>query len=654
MSAWDENADDLRLSVEETMLRKVRAMRRPKKSPAIVGFACSDIGVSLTNADMLAVYRKRAYPHASEETQKLYEKLLGRQPDRSRNFFIHIDEIAGRHDLDTKFKRFKEVSLAWIKDAGEKVLRENGYRPEDIDYLVVNYMAGKTLPSLAGLAAHALGLRSDIDALAIGDMGCAAAVAALDVTKKLLKAEPKPKRALILSLEPVSNLFNFSDSPGTVVGNTLFGEGCAAVVVSTYDEPVLYHIGPSQRILKADDAGVDAIRLESGESGPAIELSRTIPEVAGGAVKENLKKLVPRIIEPSDKIKYLLTKKTPRWQARVDRWAIHPGGRTVLRGMERSLRLATADLGPSYRVFQERSNMSSPSVIYALRNIERAAVKAGERVLMMSFGSGFQVNSVVLTRGKKASSETPELNAVVIGGTSGIGLDAARMLVKRGYRVFVGSRRVGQGDDFEKLPGVVYLPLDVTSGDSVAAFTEQVWKATFGIDVMVVSSGVSHDATPVGRHDEEALTRTVETNLTGAMRVVNATLPHMRQRGHVILLNSILGQIPLMGSAIYCATKAGLKQFGESVEMELRRSGRKVAVHNLFPAYVKTPMLEQVKGSSRPLLKPIEASKVTASIEAILDGRASSGDGFVLHRDRMIAGLYRYLPGVFKRLATMM
>jgi predicted naringenin-chalcone synthase/NAD(P)-dependent dehydrogenase (short-subunit alcohol dehydrogenase family) len=634
------------------MSRVIPWKRQRPSAPIISGIYCSDIGVEYSNERMRAVNRKRIYPQASPETVELYEKLLSKRTGRRRKYVDDYEEIISRVDAPTKFERFRRSSLALMKDATEGLMRQLELTPRDFDVLIVNYMSGKTLPSLNALIANELQMRTDIFSLTLGDMGCSAAVAAIDLAARVLRSERKPLRALVLSLETVSALVQLEDDPGSVVGNTLFGEGCAAVCVSSHREPALYHIGHSQRTLLASDDGIDSITLDGRDSGPAIQLSKAIPEVAGEGIKINLKKLVPRIISPADKLRYLVTRKTPRWQSRIDHWAVHPGGIAVLKGLEKNLRLAPADLAPSYRVFMERSNMSSPSVLYAIENIEKASIKQGEKVLMMGFGSGFNVNSMVLTRGPKPYHKQTERWAVVIGGTSGIGLDAARMLTGRGYRVIIGSRRVGQqGADYEQLSNASYLQLDVTDPDSVAAFADAVWEQTYGVEVLVISSGVAGAAGAVGRQDPAEIQRIVSTNLTGALVAANALVPFVRQTGHVFLLNSILGQIPLMGSAAYCASKAGLRHFAEALEMELQRAGRNVNVHSLYPAYVKTPMLDQVQeDGAKTLLKPISPQRVTRAIERALDGRDRRG--FVLPRDRALAGFYRLLPGAFKRLLS--
>lgn len=626
-----------------------------KTEPAITGMFCSDIGVERTSEQMYDINEKGFFDRVDDDQKALYKKLLLKHPDRTRKLVRPYEHIV-EHGDDGEFRQaeFERVALELLEDAARGVMAQTGLQPEDIDIIICNYMAGQTLPSLTAHISGRLGLRDDVYTVNMGDMGCSAAVASLDVATRILRSEKRPKRALVISTEPVSNLFRSAGNIGGVVGNTLFGEGSAAVVLSTFREPALYRIKAQQRVHRTDPDSLDAIKTVWQGGGPMIQLSKDIPSVAGRAIEANLKKLVPKLLSPWEKLKFLVTRRVPRWQRKISRWALHPGGMSVLKGLQKQLRLAEADLGPSYEVFQTRSNMSSPSVVYALDNVERSRPKRGERVMMMTFGSGFKVNSMVLEKASKYVYEKARRYAVVAGGTSGIGLDAAKQLAAEGYHLIIGSRRVAHNGSYERIKGATYLPLDITDSNSVDQFVKDVWKLSYGIDALIVSSGVAPKPKLQGTQNPHDIVSAVQTNLTGAMMLVNAFIPKMRVRGKVVLLNSILGQIPLMGNAAYCATKAGLHHFAEAVGVELKRAGRGVQVHSLYPAYVKTPMLDGVQDGGRTFLKPVEPEVVTRQIARILDGRVHKPDGFILKRDKLIAGLYRYAPGAFKNLLSTM
>ncbi|MEC8022785.1 MAG: hypothetical protein VX223_02560, partial [Myxococcota bacterium] len=315
-----------------------------KRSAGISGLYCSDLGEPITSEEVFEINREHVFDDLDEGSRQLYEKLLLNNPTRTRYFVKDYLDVVRAKTPQERAEIFHRISCTLMEDASRGVLEQTGLKPQDIDFLVVNYMAGKTLPSLSSHLAGTLGLRNDVVTVNMSDMGCSAAVAALDLGRRLLNGETDPKRVLMVALEPVSNLFQAEDDSGAIVGNTLFGEGCAAVVLSTHREAMVYDIEHSQRVIHADPESVDAIKLVWNEHGPMIQLSKQIPEVAGRAIESNLRKLVPQFLPLGDKLRYALTKKTPKWQKRIDHWAIHPGGTSVLRGFQRQLRLSDADL----------------------------------------------------------------------------------------------------------------------------------------------------------------------------------------------------------------------------------------------------------------------------------------------------------------------
>lgn len=305
--------------------------------PIITALFCSELGRAMSNEQIDRANEQLLYSSCSEEARALYRKLLHKDPTRTRRLALTYAEVvalAARGDPAQRAEKFREVAVALLLDTAEGLLRQAGLRAADIDFLMVCCMAGKTLPRLASHVAGRVGFRPELVTYNLGDMGCSVGVTAIDLATRLLRAEDRPRRAMVLALEPVSNLFQLTEDAGGIVGNTLFGEGCAGVIVSTHREPALYHFGPGQRTLLADEQGRQAITLAFVPTGALIQLSKEIPGVAGQAIEMNLRRLVPRFISPADALRYLITRKVPRWQRCISRGAVHPGGMVVLRTLQ--------------------------------------------------------------------------------------------------------------------------------------------------------------------------------------------------------------------------------------------------------------------------------------------------------------------------------
>jgi len=173
--------------------------------------------------------------------------------------------------------------------------------------------------------------------------------------------------------------------------------------------------------------------------------------------------------------------------------------------------------------------------------------------------------------------------AVVTGASSGIGRATAEALVRAGFTVFGTSRRkAGNGPG-----GVTMLACDVTDGEAIAVLVSTVLSRTGRIDLLVNNAGVGL----LGGAEEFSIAQVqalFDVNLFGVMRMINAVLPSMRQRGEgrIINIGSILGLVPAPYSAHYSAVKHAIEGYSESLDHEVRAFNIRISV--IEPAFVRT------------------------------------------------------------------
>jgi NAD(P)-dependent dehydrogenase (short-subunit alcohol dehydrogenase family) len=262
---------------------------------------------------------------------------------------------------------------------------------------------------------------------------------------------------------------------------------------------------------------------------------------------------------------------------------------------------------------------------------------------MMSFGSGFKVNSVVLKKGDKAHHTVQERNAVVVGGATQFGQDTAALMAQLGYHTLMDAPPAeGVTRDAPLPERLTVLPLDVTDDAAIKDFAARVWEETFGVDVVVLPAGMALDFATVAWGDPKAITTLVNRHLTGAMRVANALLPLMRHNGRVVLVNATSGQIPLSGNADPTTARRAIRRFASALEDELARLGRRVAVQILDPTSGISPMVDGVPHSGRTLRDPVARQVVLRELELILKGHPHAL--WLSRRDRAAAGLYQWTP----------
>jgi short-subunit dehydrogenase len=172
---------------------------------------------------------------------------------------------------------------------------------------------------------------------------------------------------------------------------------------------------------------------------------------------------------------------------------------------------------------------------------------------------------------------------LVTGVTRGLGKATAKLLAGNGYRVF-GTGRQPSGDTPD---GVVMLPLDVTSDESVKSCVAAVLERAGRIDVLVNNAG----AGLIGAVEETAVEDAMalfDANLFGMARVVNAVLPGMRQRrgGLIINLGSLAPALPTPFHGYLSASKAAVRTFTDALRLEVRHLG--IAVTTVEPGAMAT------------------------------------------------------------------
>lgn len=178
---------------------------------------------------------------------------------------------------------------------------------------------------------------------------------------------------------------------------------------------------------------------------------------------------------------------------------------------------------------------------------------------------------------------TTTRTVLITGGNRGIGYAIAQEFLAAGHRVAVTARS-GKGPE-----GSLTVTADVTDAASIdAAFTEV--EATLGpVEVVVANAGITRD-TLLLRMTEEDFTDVIDTNLTGAFRVVKrASKNLLKQRfGRVILISSVVGLYGSAGQVNYASSKAGLVGFARSLTREL--GGRAITANVVAPGFIETDM----------------------------------------------------------------
>jgi uncharacterized oxidoreductase len=182
----------------------------------------------------------------------------------------------------------------------------------------------------------------------------------------------------------------------------------------------------------------------------------------------------------------------------------------------------------------------------------------------------------------------------IAGATSGIGLELARRLAAAGSTVIVGGRRT---DLLGKIAaeGFATAPIDVTDSGSVDRARDAILRSHPGLDTVVTMSGVM---IPEDLRDPAHFAdarKTVDVNLLGTIRVVDAFTPHLigRGAGTIVTVTSGIGFLPFPLMPTYAASKAGVHAYSEALRAQLDGTGVEVA-ELVPPAVAVTPEAKQI------------------------------------------------------------
>jgi uncharacterized oxidoreductase len=183
-------------------------------------------------------------------------------------------------------------------------------------------------------------------------------------------------------------------------------------------------------------------------------------------------------------------------------------------------------------------------------------------------------------------------NTVVItGGGRGIGRGLAEAFHAEGNHVIIAGRgKKALEETASANPGMKAAVLDITDGDSIVRFAEQMKSDYPALNVVILNAGImrTESVQRGGLADAEAI---VATNLLGPIRLAVALLPILllKPRAAIMTVSSGLAFVPLAVTPTYCATKAAIHSYTQSLRYQLQHTS--VEVLELIPPYVQTELL---------------------------------------------------------------
>ncbi len=332
------------------------------------------IGIE-TAVPLLCVSQKDAFACAAQKqgiqpaTLRWYDRFMSDKGIETRHFAVDDVSEVLEESRNVTHERFRRTAARLGAEALRKVLETAGIEPKDLDGLVTTTCTGYLCPGLTSYISEALGLRPDLFAMDLAGLGCGAALPALRAADQYLALHPA-SRVAVVSVEICSAAIFWGDDIELILSNSIFADGAAACLLTNDPERQGFSLTGFSSLLWPEHR--DDLRFKTEDGRLRNVISRSVPAVAARAVGELMADLIGR--------------------APVGRWhaAVHPGGRMILDEIEKKVPALAGKLARSREVLRLYGNMSSPSVLFVLKDIlEKDCPETDEAILIFAFGAGF-------------------------------------------------------------------------------------------------------------------------------------------------------------------------------------------------------------------------------------------------------------------------
>jgi predicted naringenin-chalcone synthase len=328
---------------------------------------------------------------SNSDTTFSQDEVLDRLGLKGNEFAEGIFERCGvRHRHLDLSEDFLALTLQARTDRIEQELLAHSIRAVDaleIDPHAIATVVSASLyslgcPSLAHRLVDHYDMDPATDKYHLTGVGCASGVPLMRLAAQTLSESPD-MQALVVAADSMSGTLTraVADEPrAKVVGSAIFGDGCAAALLSRDPRAD----GPLILASKVHQIGetLDAVSLEFDDLDGYLHLARELPDLAGAGLGEVTDTFLQR---------NLLSR------ADIDHWIVHPGGRRIIESVQSALELSDEDTEVSWQALADHGNIGTPSILYVLKEtIDRREPQPGERALMVTIGPGVSVGLMLL------------------------------------------------------------------------------------------------------------------------------------------------------------------------------------------------------------------------------------------------------------------
>jgi alpha-pyrone synthase len=329
--------------------------------------------------------QKLAILYRSTGIQNRYSviKDYGRSPDKF-TFFPRNENLEPFPPISRRMEMYRCYAAKLGLQAVENCLNQlPDFDNSNVTHLITVSCTGMYAPGIDIEMVEALGLRTEVERISINFMGCYAAFVALRTANFICQAQPEAK-VLVVCVELCSLHFQKKKTEDHLLANALFADGAAAALLQAESVEGKMSLQIENMFSDLALSGKQDMAWHIGDFGFEMVLSAYVPDI----IREGIGKLTRRLLSRLD---YQL--------AEMEHFAIHPGGKRILEVIEQELCLSKEDNRFAYQTLRDYGNMSSPTVLFVLKNLWQSLSEAdiGKPVLSFAFGPGLTLESAVFS-----------------------------------------------------------------------------------------------------------------------------------------------------------------------------------------------------------------------------------------------------------------
>jgi len=336
--------------------------------------------------------RKRLYAlYRASGIQYRHSVLPDYSSTGHRSLYPNSPDLEPFPAIQQRMDTYEQEALALSYQAARNCLQQiPQVDSKEITHLIFVSCTGMYAPGVDIELIHQLGLSHQVQRTAINFMGCYAAFNALKVADSIVRANPGAN-VLIVCTELCTLHFQKGKDEDNLLANALFADGSSAALVTGKKFDRTIHLAIEQFYCDLVPEARQEMAWQIGNHGFEMKLSAYVPE----AIKQGIYQLTQQLMQQLSWSTDELDVNVPE---QIDFYAIHPGGKRILRVIEEALSMDREGNRYAYRILQQYGNMSSATFLFVLKALyqDLTVVDNDKSVLGLAFGPGLTLESTLL------------------------------------------------------------------------------------------------------------------------------------------------------------------------------------------------------------------------------------------------------------------